>query len=38
MVRKILLVEMGRSIANYFCGARILLNKIMHVSGISRAI
>lgn len=37
MVRKILLVEMGRSFANYLCGARILLNKIMHVSGVSRS-
>lgn len=34
---KILLVEMGRSFANYFCGARVFLNKIMHVSGVSRS-
>lgn len=37
MVCKILLVEMGRSFANYLCGARILLDKIMHVSGVSRS-
>lgn len=37
MVHKILLVEMGRSFANYLYGARILLNKIMHVSGVSRS-
>lgn len=36
-VGKILLVEMGRSFANYFCGARVFLNKITHVSGVSRS-
>lgn len=37
MVHKILLVDMAKSFANYLCEARILLNEIIHVSGISRS-
>lgn len=37
MVPKILLIEIGRSFANYLQGARILLNNIIHVSGVSRS-
>lgn len=36
MVHKILLAEMARSLANCLCEARILLNEIIHVSGVSR--
>lgn len=36
-VRKTLCIEMGKSFANYLSGARILLNKIMRVSGVSRS-
>lgn len=37
VMHKVLLIEMSRSFANYLCGARILLSKIMHVSGVSRS-
>lgn len=37
MVHKILLAKMARSFANCLCEARILLNEIIHVLGVSRS-